>query len=410
MRRIFVALLLACAAMGAAAEEPARFFIERVDVRNARRVSRDVIVAESRLRESRSYSEAELGEAAARLARAPYLLSADLALEKGSERGRYVLVITVNETKPFFYRLDFVPVIPSRTRGSVVINDVALASDNELAIGFRFFVGSRGEVHAGLEGAADNRSYTRDYVSYVAGYTQYDIFGTRAFVTINAKKPNVSNAGSSIAPQLVAGIPLSINQTVTASYDVADIQNDSRSSQRIVSVRWSFNTTNHPLLPTRGTYLTVAPIAVWHDAAGRDTRINEPPSDYLTHDRSVGIDSSAHRWWELPHRNSIGAGLVGGFAATEERGFRKSAELDGIRHGSSRFGAVTFTLAHSFWSVERVAKHGDSRLQLDARIGSRSEERGAFSRFESGHVRQVSIGWVRRTAWGLVRLGGGYSW
>ena len=74
------------------------FFIEKIEVR------------ETRLREGEEYSEAELRDASARLMRLPFLLSAEFSLEKGSERGRYVLVVTINETKPFFYALDLRPI------------------------------------------------------------------------------------------------------------------------------------------------------------------------------------------------------------------------------------------------------------------------------------------------------------
>ena len=415
IKRLIVAVLL-CASLPAAAEEPARFFIETIDVRGAQRVSRDVIVAESRLRTGATYSEVELREGAARVARAPYLLSADLALEKGSERGRYVLVITVNETKPFFYRLNLVPIIPTRVRANAGVNTVALASDNDIAIGVRFFVGRRGELHAGFEAAADNRSYTRDYGAFIAGFTQYDILGTRAFVTINAKKPqDIAHSSSGIVPQLVAGIPLSINQTITMEYDPIDVKADDDSgvgnvAQRIATVRWSFNTTNHPQLPTAGTYLTVGPVVVWHDTSGVDRIFGRPSGPYVTHDRSVGIEASAYRWWELGHRNSIGAGAAGGYSDLEIRGFRESQGLNGTIHANSRFGTLSLSAAHSFWTPERVAKQGDSRIQLDARVANRTETRGARVDFESGNVRQLAASWIRRTSWGLVRLGAGYAW
>ena len=411
MRRIFLALLLALSAARAVAEEPARFFIERVDVRGARRVSRDVIVAESRLRESHAYTEAELREAASRVTRAPYLLSAEFALEKGTERGRFVLVITVNETKPFFYRLDFVPVDQRHANRHIEVQDVTLAQDNDIALGLRYFVGRRGEIHAGIEATADNRPNTADYASWVVGYTQYDVFGTRAFLTLNAKKPqDVGQQTSSIEPQIVAGIALSINQTVTLEYDRTDIRDKSfDQSQRIATLRWSFNTTNHPLLPTRGAYLTVAPIAVWQDTSGEDFVFGKPPSTFLTHDRSIGIEGGANRWWELNPRNSVGAGVASGVSVVSERGDRASSKLNGGRSGNIRFATLSFTAAHSFWSPEEVARRGDSRAQLDVKISTRADSRPGFD-FLSGHTKQASLSWVRRTSWGLVRLGYAYAW
>jgi outer membrane protein assembly factor BamA len=92
LRKILLLLLLAVPLY---ADEPA-FFLERIEVRNQERVSPEVVIAESRLRAGQQYSEAELRDAAVRLARLPFLLSVDFSLEKGSERGRYILVLTVN--------------------------------------------------------------------------------------------------------------------------------------------------------------------------------------------------------------------------------------------------------------------------------------------------------------------------
>jgi hypothetical protein len=404
------------AAVRAAAQEPERFFIERVDVRNARRVSRDVIIAESRLRPAHAYTEAELREAASRVTRAPYLLSADFALEKGSERGRYVLVITVNETKPFFFRLDAVPIIPGNPHARLAVPDVGLASENDLAVGARWFVGRRGEIHGGFEAVGDNRSYTADYGSYVLGYTQYDILGSRAFATLNIKKPQNGNGTSSLTPQLVAGIPLSINQTITLSYDGVAVAHrsdslNSRLTQRIAIARWSYNTTNHPLLPTRGTYVTFSPIAVWRDSSGTESVFNRPENErFVVHSRSIGVDVNASRWWELTDRNSAGASASAGYAGIDERGKRLAASLDGTRRGRSNFATLNLSAAHSFWTPEQVARQGDSRIELNLRLGTRTEDQEVFTNFESGHVRQVSISWIRRTSWGLIRLGGGYAW
>src|SRR4051794_36154153 len=88
------------------AEEPVRFFVERIDVRNLRHAGREVIVSEARLHEGGAYSEAELREANDRIERLPFVLDAQFSLEKGSRRDAYVLVISVEETKPFFYGID----------------------------------------------------------------------------------------------------------------------------------------------------------------------------------------------------------------------------------------------------------------------------------------------------------------
>ena len=411
IRRIFF-IIAALSALRLTAQEPARFFIEHINIRDAHRVSPEVVIAESRLREGRGYSEAELREAADRVSRAPYLLSADFSLEKGSERGKYVLVITVNETKPFFYRFELVPIFPHNSGGvHVNLAGSSLATDNTAAFGFRFFLGRRGAIHFGIEGASDNRSYTTDYTSLALGYTQYDLFGTRAFVTLNMKKPFGRGGNSwinSVEPQVVSGIPLSPNQTLTIDYDPT---NTTRISQRIASVKWSYNTTNHPLLPTRGTLVTAGPIFVWHDASGFDVVGPTTRSGYTQHDHSFGLEATAERWWELPEQSSIAVGVDAAAARTRLSGFRVQTGLNGNRTVDHALFLVDLNFAHSFWPADRVAKEGESRIELDIRAGPRSE---GYQQFVPGrtnqHLRQAALSWVRHNQWGALRLGAGYSW
>jgi len=221
---VFLLIAAALASPLAAQEAEPRFLIERIEVRENRRVSTDVIVAESRLREGQAYSEEELSDAANRLNRLPFLLSADFALERGSERGRHVLVITVNETKPFFYLVDARPILSesdfSGRNVDIQVGDRLGGGENQGVLGARWFVGRRGAFHAGLFARDDNHEFTRDYTAAVIGYTQYDIFGTRAFATLNLKRPLLNvQGGDAISPQLVVGIPVTPNQTVTMTWD-----------------------------------------------------------------------------------------------------------------------------------------------------------------------------------------------
>jgi len=414
-RLTLIILLLCAAALPLFADDAPQFLIERIDVRSAKHVSRDVVVAESRLREGLTYNELDLREASDRVNRAPYLVSADFSLEKGSERGKYVLVISVNETKPFFYRFELVPLKARRDDAlRVDVADSPGTSENEVAVGFRFFTGRRGAVHFGLSGTSDNRSYTNDYSFFVAGYTQYDLFGSRAFATLNLKKPIASfpSEHSSITPQLVLGIPLSPNQTLTLDYDDTNVERRSRfpyrTTQRIVMAKWSYNTTNHPLLPTRGTLITVMPLAVWLDRQVL-TYVTLPGelTEVRTHTRSFALEGSASRYWQLDDVNSWSAGIEGGLARTT---LHEAPVLDRAI-SDSRFARLNLGFAHSFWSSERVAKEGDSRIDVDLRITSRDDPyQRLVHLYEPISAYQLSASWVRRNAWGTFRIGAGVAW
>lgn len=415
---ITLAVLLAAAPLAAQDAVPPRFFIERIEVREAKRVSKDVVIAESRLREGQEYSEADLRDASARLGRLPFLLSAEFALEKGAERGRYVLVITINETKPFFFALDGRTFLTRDNHVEPDYNDRIGSDDHFATIGFRWFVGRRGALHTALVTSDYNHNFARDYAAVVVGYTQYDLFGTRAFATLNLKHV-IIEGGNEISPQLVVGVPLSPNQTLTLELDetrfgpdtreVFGVMFDTQNGQRVVGATWTYNTTNRPFLPTRGTLLSVRPRLSWSDAATyRFVEAN--PTDTVpwfsvrsdtVHSEAREITVNAARYVELTERSSVSGGMDASLTY-----FRFDSDVLGLNIDHELRGGLTAGYSYSFWDAER-SKNGDSRLEVNARVGNRSYSYTDFYRAEQ---RQASASWVRRSSWGTLRLGVGYAW
>ncbi len=414
IRNLFIILILAAvvtAPLAAQEATPASFFIERIEVRNAKRVSADVVIAESNLREGREYTEADLRDAANRLSRLPFLLSAEFSLEKGEERGRHVLVLTLTETQPFFYMLDARPILGEGRFNAHYSNN--LSAGNEGLLGFRWFTGRHGAVHAGLLAQSDNREYTHDYGAFTIGYTQYDIFDTRAFVTLNLKYPvgAASYGDGKLSPQIVAGIPLSFNQTLTLNYDQTAFEPDQETfpgvgtlerslNQRVLTAKWSYNTTNHPFLPTNGTLLSVTPVATWINQKRIDrfaTSSGFFAEQRREKNRSLGLELSVARYWEISDRNSVSAGADGGWA-------RIKNDVGKVSYDSS-FAGVHAGFSHSLWDRSR-RKDGDSRIELDVRAIQRKDQDRNLHR----DTVQTTVAWVRRSSWGTIRLGTGYAW
>ena len=421
MIRTFVLSLLAAVLLTApvgAQDAPAQLFIERIEVRNAKRVSPDVVVSESRLREGREYTEEELRDASARLGRLPFLLSVDFALEKGTERGRHVLVLTIHETKPFFFNIDAQPYFDHSDEFLVADSDRRSPGGHEnLALGFRWFVGRRGALHVGMVGTGREREFEREYASLALGYTQYDLFGTRAFATLNVKKPLEGYGEGLLSPQLVVGVPLTANQTLTVEYDESRFARDvihvggdrleRHYGQRVASARWSYNTTNEPFFPTRGTLLYVRPAVGWTDGA-TDFLYTQGESATAYHSRTLGIEAGAARYFELSDRNSVWGDLRAEWARASTRDTVRPEAYD----RTSRYGSIGAGFSHSLWTAEE-RMHGDSRVELTARYASRSryyypDVPNTYA--EARDVAQIGAAWVRRTSWGTVRLGVGYKW
>jgi outer membrane protein assembly factor BamA len=404
-----------------AAQEPVppRFFIEKIEVRDAKRVSTDVVIAESRLREGQEYTEADLRDASSRLGRLPFLLSAEFALEKGSERGRYVLVVTVNETKPFFYALDLRPILKSDDNISPDYSDRIGVADNAGTLGMRWFLGRRGALHVALVTTDYGHDFARDYAAIALGYTQYDLFGTRAFATLNLKRVLTEGSGA-VSPQLVVGIPVTANQTVTVDLDETRFGDETRENfgrtldtqrgQRIIGATWSYNTTDRPVVPTRGTLLSVHPRIGWTDFGTTSTIVildpnSTTPTYYIDtatyHSEAREITVNAAHYWPLSERSSVSAGFEAGITDYD---IDTNLLISTVDHETRAI--VTGGYSYSLWDAAR-SKNGDSRLELNARIGNRSIDYSDFYRADS---RQVSASWVRRSSWGVLRLGAGYAW
>src|SRR5689334_22564051 len=130
-------LLIAAIAVSVHAADP-QFFIESIRVDGIRYASTHVVVAESRLVTGRSYPEAQLRDAVARVHRLPFVIHTDVRLEKGSERGHYIFVIIIEETKPLFvdYQSSFQDVQQYQRDGS---SRTLHLHDDFTTVGGRFF-------------------------------------------------------------------------------------------------------------------------------------------------------------------------------------------------------------------------------------------------------------------------------
>lgn len=402
------------------AQEPA-FFIERIDVRNHQRVSPDVVVAESLLHQGRAYSEPELRDAARRLSRLPFLLSVDFSLEKGTERGKYVLVLTINETKPFFYLLNVVPYLQDDDPSTHVDVDYqdrpASSGGSDFGVGFRWFVGRRGAVHVGFEGSYEDRVFAGEYASLSAGYTQYDLFGTRAFATLNLKRPIEGLGVGLLSPQVVLGAPLTANQSLKLEYDESrfgpeedddDYRCDceERVGQRVITARWSYNTTNEPFVPTQGTILSVAPSYSFIDGVDVDSFNGRELASGPFHARAYGIETGATRYLELSERNSVWGDLRGQWARIE----RESAIADRNYEHTATSASVGVGYVFSLWTREERA-NGDNRFEIAARYTNKpNRESQLLHGYMDDDVTQVAWSWIRRSSFGTLRLGVGYAW
>jgi len=420
-RFVLSILTIASIAFAAFGEEPPRFLIERIEVRNTHRVSADLIKSESLLKEGTEYSEPDLSAAAARLTRLPFLLSAEFKLEKGSSRGQYVLAIVVTETKPFFYLIDAQPTLWDDSRHTLDYDSDPAIESKDAALGFRWFVGGRGVVYIGTTSRRDRDVFTSDYTAIAIGYTQYDLFGTRAFASINLRRPIDEHAGR-LSPQVVVGLPLTTDQTLTLDYEDTLVQNGTdhilglsfrrKEAERLMSLTWAYDTTNQPFVPTRGTLIRVTALHSTHDHTGYTFIGAFPdagPEAFREHLEGSGLDVVGARYWELSDRNSVNAAVLAGWANVDQN---PAVFVPRVNYHPA-YQIVRGGWSHDLWKGD--PRSGDSRLEVVGALQSQQRdvrEGGIVFGTTPDNTRSLltSVSWVRRSSWGLLRLGVGYSW
>ena len=158
VRRILTAFTLASIALFAFGQE--RFVIERIEVRNAHRVSPRVIVDETTLREGKEYSEEDVRAGVARVNRLPFLLSADFALEKGTQDGRRVLVINVTEMRRLSFLVDARGLLGDTIHRTLDYDFDRPGESNDAAAA-RWFAGDRGMLHFTMAVRRGRQSFMR---------------------------------------------------------------------------------------------------------------------------------------------------------------------------------------------------------------------------------------------------------
>jgi outer membrane protein assembly factor BamA len=400
VRRILTALTLASITLCAFGQE--KFFIERIEVRNTQRVSPRVIIDETTLGQGKEYSEEDVRVGVARVNRLPFVLSADFALEKGTE-GRRVLVISVTEMKRLSFLVDARGLLGDASHRTIDYDFDRPGESNDAASA-RWFAGDRGMLHFTMAVRRGRQSFMARYTAWEIGYTRYDLFGTGAFATVNIRTPVDSVNEKRFSPQVAAGIPLTPSQTLSLEYHDTSFVKETLNIfgtelnqllyERVISLAWTYNTTDQPYTPSRGTLVRIAPIHLMVDRAG----FNPIPRSttfvaFAEHINTNGVDFAALHYWPVSEVSSVSVGVVAGWATIEDRIHPPPFSPRADRHPTYEIAQVGYT---------RVLG-GNSRLEFEGRF--RTGRQDVSSTSDREHAIEASASWVRRSAWGTLRLG-----
>jgi outer membrane protein assembly factor BamA len=421
---------------GAAAQEADGFRIETITVEGGRRAAtQGIVVTESQLATGKAWSERELREAIYRIRRLPFIVHADFALRRGTARGLYALVITVEETRPFFFSADTEVISTAQTAVAKALGYGE--SETNLrhtgTAGARIFLGS----NSALFGLVDSSAGVQ------AGYTRYGLFGRGGSATLSVARhffccqdeavplgldPGFvtwsTENGTSAAASVV--LPLAGNQSLRAEAawsrrdagsrrgllddPLTNIQFFSSRQQRIsraAEVKWFYDTADDPLFPSHGTTLSAGV-----ELADQTVPVRLPGSSFLVdsltegHSRLVALAATGRQSWSLsPSQTvSLGGRLAAGRSRIEhlltgDRLLQEPVDLDTLE------ASVEARYSAGLWGFDKLRELGDLRFELGARYGYEST-----SPSFGGPVRQLSVGpsIAFRNGWGVFRFGFSY--
>ncbi|MFP5285132.1 MAG: hypothetical protein ACLGI9_05280 [Thermoanaerobaculia bacterium] len=427
------------------AAEPARFLIETITVETSRKASAGIIESETLLEEGGTYSEDDLRRAVARVHRLPFVLDATFSLRKGSARGAYELVIEANTARWFFFdrTVHFYRFDQPYTLGDLG-GDTSPWSHSGL-IGGRVFTGRSGVLYGSFgfqRELANNSNGTQ------IGYTQYNLFG-RGIVA------DLSHAGSccstevlpfGIDPQLSSwdwmeneqaslklAIPLAPHRSLQLGWterngraddrervleprrtlpdDVFDGSQDSRH----LEARWVQDTSDDPILPSRGTVLSAGlEYSSYQVEDLRAQRYVLGPEGFFVPAGEVDLPAfdgeqllataSAIRNWSVTPRQSVSAGGQVSVGRSQLNGLtlddRLLPETDLDLYGATLRARHLLRL----WAMRETGNLAD--LYLDTTLTYGIEAASPRLGLQDNPLERLDLttGVIFRTQWGRLRL------
>jgi hypothetical protein len=423
-------------------QETDRFLIEKITVEGPKQAAANIISSETLLREGGTYTEEQLRLAIYRIHRLPFVLDASFALRKGSRRGAYELVIEAKPARWFFFdtsihAFQFGEALDLEENSFT--DDPTMRSSTTLQglVGARLFVGRSGV----LFGALDSEEGLQ------AGFTQYDLFHRGILASVGysqngccvrevlplALDPTFSSWSfrSSEKFSLSLAIPLGGRQSIQMSASERRGDAGTRSSvlvdsppdqltlslglgtldYRRAEVKWVYDTSDDPLLPTRGFSLSAGLEASRFDR--RDlvvSRFDPPPSNGVhdtvfppSHSEDIQAAVSMIRHWPVGRRQTLtltsrlfqGRSRLENLVLPSEERLISSVDLDTVG------GSVGFQHAMTLKRTRKASDFTDLRLETGVEVGVESNRLdlgpSPLRRFAA------SIGLVFRNQWGRVR-------
>jgi hemolysin activation/secretion protein len=322
----------------------------------------------------------------------PFVVDAEFSLRKGSERGAYELVITVEQATPVFFSAD---ADAQRTKQ----NDFRTGKLRTTTtwqrfgtVGGRVFAGSHGLVYGSVE-----KAQHQDGEFVQVGYTQYDLFGAGSFASTQLGSTQGVKGFDQLQAALFGGIPLTAAQSLRADLSWGQTKNSfsnsfgslfSKDVSNYADLSWVYNTTDDPLFPMSGSTASV-----YVDYRTDNEHFVETGFEERLTAHSYQLGAGGEHFWPLTSRQAL---ELGGSLYWQRQ------STNGLLTSRSLQGALSAGHSVSLWGYEKTQRIGDLRFE-NSIVAFYSRDTSPFA------VRQVlkSANFVSslryRSRWGVLR-------
>ena len=449
--------LLLLAAVAAPAEEPSEDFtpllVERITVEGAPEAASRIIAAETLLVEGVWYTAADLSQAVARVHRLSFVLDAGFELRPGNRTGGHELVVTAHTDRWFSFERGLGLQRSDRTYAFTdPSDDDTLTSSQTGVIGGRLFVGRAGVLHGrlGYRDDLQDESILRAGGGYEIAYTQHDLFGrgitaSASYTSRDCCATEVLPIG--LAPELTAwdwdgsevlatslSMPLSLHRSFQLGWTEQrgraddrrrvlepfggldrDFVFDGDQASRRIAARWVQDTSDDPLLPSRGAVLSAGLKYAAYEASdlrafrflgrGEQPEVVEPLPFAGEHLAAV---FAATRHWSLTGRQSVSA--KGRFSVGRSR--VTNLEIDGVVLPETELdvagGSVGAAHLLRLWTRRSPGSANDLWLETGASFGVEGVSPDLGLPDDPLERLELSTALTFRSSWGRVKLGLSY--
>lgn len=391
-------------------------FIEEIRLKDETRVSLEIVLSESRLNPGRIYTEQELLEAVQRLNRLTFIRYAEFSLEKGSERGKYVLVIELHESTPFFLSL--------HTQKNY--QEGQTWEYEQTHIGYRHFLGKSGMVYLALDPGDVVFDQQAKPTGYTFGYSRFNLFNRNLFAgaQLTLFEDYVSEQEAfrgtfyrklreNYQFDLNLSVPVGRDQWLKFDYsrqqadyssviisDSGEEINPYRDFSRswIFNLSWEHNTTNDNVVPTRGNLTNVTGTFIrQRNQPKQDDQI--PRSFFRQDELSLVFDHVRYKSVFKDHAFRWGI---------HEAYWKSKVTVPQVFRRRTWRNQLMVGFSADLWGYNRTARWGDLRLDFEG-LATADLEYYDEPRPESGNpitdeFVEFRLSLIYRGAWGLLRF------